>query len=245
MRLLVMSDLHLEFRSLQLPDPDLYDIVVLAGDVHSKARSSRWASEHFDKPVILVAGNHELYGSAWGKAFDRLQSDAKPNVHFLERKSVVIDGVRFVGCAGWTDFESTGNSALAMLDARTMMNDYKQIRLEPQYSRITPAFIRRQAEDARQWLSDEISKYHNGKTVVITHHPPLMRFVPTSERHPHLSAAYGNHWPEFLDLNIDLWAFGHTHWPIDESINGVRFVSNPRGYPTEEVGFNPEFVVEL
>lgn len=245
MRLLVMSDLHNEFRSLQPPDPDLYDVVLLAGDIHSKGRSSAWASEHFTKPVVMVAGNHELYGSAWHKAFERLQSDAKLNVHFLERRSVVVDGVRFVGCTCWTDFEGTGNSVLAMLDAKMMMNDYKHIRLEPQYSRITPAFIRRQAEESRQWLYDEISTPHDGKTVVVTHHPPLMRFVPTSERHTHLNAAYGNDWPAFLDLHIDLWAFGHTHWPIDETINGVRFVSNPRGYPLEDVEFNPEFVVEL
>lgn len=245
MRLLVMSDLHLEFRSLRLPDPDLYDVVLLAGDVHSKARSTLWASEHFDKPVVIVAGNHELYGSSWDKAFGRLHSNAKPNVHFLERRSIELDGVRFLGCASWTDFEGSGNPAIAMLDARMMMNDYRHIRLEPRYSRITPEFIRKQAQESRQWLYDELSKPYEGKTVVVTHHPPLMCFVPASERHPHLSAAYGNQWPEFLDMDIDLWAFGHTHWAVDQSHRGVRFVSNPRGYPQEETEFNPEFVVEL
>ncbi|GFM86341.1 serine/threonine protein phosphatase [Pseudomonas cichorii] len=245
MRLLVMSDLHLEFRSLQLPDPGLYDVVVLAGDVHSKGRSTGWASDNFHKPVVMVGGNHELYGAAWHKAFARLESNAKPHVHFLERQSVVVEGVRFVGCVCWSDFESTGNSVLAMLDARQMMNDYRQIRLEPQYSRITPTFIRRQAQESRQWLHEEISKPHPGKTVVVTHHPPLMKFVPHYDKHPHLSASYGNQWEEFLDLKIDLWVFGHTHWPIDETLRGVRFVSNPRGYPQEDLSFNPELVVEL
>jgi predicted phosphodiesterase len=245
MRLLVMSDLHLEFRSLQLPDPSLYDTVLLCGDIHSKARSSAWASEHFDKPAILVGGNHEFYGSSWAKTFGRLQSDAKFNVHFLERRSIELDGVRFVGCVGWTDFDGTGNPTLAMLDARMTMNDYKQIRLEPRYSRITPEFIRSQARESRQWLYSELSKPYAGKTVVVTHHPPLMCFVPTSDRQPHLSAAYGNQWPEFLDMDIDLWAFGHTHWAVDESLQGVRFVSNPRGYPHEETEFDPQFIVEI
>ena len=245
MRLLVLSDLHVEFCLFHVPDPDLYDLVILAGDVHTKGRSAAWACEHFQKPVVMVAGNHELYGSSWNKAFSRLASDATGHVHFLEQRSVVIGGVRFVGCAAWTDFEMTGNFPLAMLDAQSQMNDYKQIRLEPGYQRITPQFIRRQAQRSREWLFNEISKPHSGKTIVITHHPPLMQFVPDYGQHPHLSAAYGNEWQEFLSLGIDLWVFGHTHWPVDEVVNGIRFISNPRGYPSEDLEFNSELVVQI
>lgn len=245
MRLLVMSDLHLEFRSLQPPNPDLYDIVVLAGDVHTKGRSAAWASDQFHKPAVIVGGNHELYGSSWNKVFARLASDAKAHVHFLERRSVVLGGVRFIGCVGWTDFEATGNSGLAMLDARMRLNDYKYIRLEPEYRRITPEFVRHQAQQSRAWLHEEIAKPHDGYTVVVTHYPPLQNFVPSHGRPSHLNASFGNEWLEFLDLDIDVWVFGHTHHRVDETINGIRFISNPRGYPMEQTQFNPELVVQL
>lgn len=48
-----------------------------------------------------------------------------------------------------------------------------------------------------------------------------------------------------MDFKIDLWIFGHTHEAVDEVVNGVRFVSNPRGYPTEETGFRPDLVVSV
>ena len=42
-RLLVLSDLHLEFALFQPPDPALYDIVVLAGDIRQGPRAVQWA----------------------------------------------------------------------------------------------------------------------------------------------------------------------------------------------------------
>jgi predicted phosphodiesterase len=240
-----MSDLHVEFRPIQLPEPSLYDVAVLAGDINIKGRSSDWAGDHFSKETVLVGGNHEFYKSSWDKTLKQLRNPRQAHIHFLEQQSLILDGVRFLGCTAWADFEGTGNSPLAMLEARALMNDYKLIRVEPQYRTLVPQQTRRIAQESRKWLRQELERPFEGRTVVVTHFPPLMSFVPDYGTHPHLRACYGNNWPEFLDMKIDLWIFGHTHFSVDETINGIRFLSNPRGYPDEEVDFNPECVVTL
>ncbi|MDI3248546.1 MULTISPECIES: metallophosphoesterase [unclassified Pseudomonas] len=245
MRLLVMSDLHVEFQPVELPDPSLYDVAILAGDINIKGRSSNWACEHFSKETVLVAGNHEFYKSSWYKTLDQLSNPQAAHVHFLEQRTLVLDGVRFVGCTGWSDFEGTGNAPLAMLDARALMNDYKVIRVEPQYRTLVPQQTRKVAQESREWLHRELEQPFQGKTIVVTHFPPLMHFVPDYGTHPHLRAAYGNNWEEFLDMKVDFWIFGHTHVAVDETINGIRFLSNPRGYPGEDVDFNNQCVITL
>ena len=66
-RLLILSDLHLEFATFQPPNPDLYDLVVLAGDIAVGVQAVHWAkrrkSTFAGKPVVLVPGNHEFYNS--------------------------------------------------------------------------------------------------------------------------------------------------------------------------------------
>ncbi|WP_429613680.1 metallophosphoesterase [Variovorax sp. W2I14] len=61
--MLVLSDLHLEFAPFE-PVPDLeFDVVILAGDIHSPVkRAVQWAVDRFrGKPVVYLLGNHEYY----------------------------------------------------------------------------------------------------------------------------------------------------------------------------------------
>src|SRR5690554_8212152 len=60
MRIHILSDLHNEFEPYSPADVKA-DVVVLAGDIHSRGRSTQWALAHFDGPIVLVAGNHEYY----------------------------------------------------------------------------------------------------------------------------------------------------------------------------------------
>jgi predicted phosphodiesterase len=43
----------------------------------------------------------------------------------------------------------------------------------------------------------------------------------------------------------DLWVYGHTHVAADFTKCGCRVVSNPRGYPGQETGFDPNLLIEL
>jgi len=48
MRLRLLSDLHLEFGPLRLPEIEA-DVVLLAGDVHVGTRGISWCREHFSE----------------------------------------------------------------------------------------------------------------------------------------------------------------------------------------------------
>ncbi len=69
MKILILSDLHLGHHTFQTDvdgkriDADA-DVVVLAGDIDDGLGGIRWARESFpDKPIVMVAGNHEFYES--------------------------------------------------------------------------------------------------------------------------------------------------------------------------------------
>lgn len=244
MRIHALSDLHVEFEGYT-PAKVEADFVILAGDIHAKARASSWANEALNIPTVLVAGNHDSYGTSLQSSHRKLKESAQGHVHFLERDVLVYDGVRFIGCTGWTDFRSFGHVQLNASNAQTSMNDYRMIRYEPSFRRLRASDTQAIADESKQWLLEQVRIPFAGKTVVVTHHAPLLQLLPSWPDVSGLDAAYANDWSEFLAEAIDLWVFGHTHHAVDVEIIGVRFVSNPRGYPGEETGFRPDLVIEL
>lgn len=53
MKMLVYSDLHNEFAPFEPPPTDA-DIIVLAGDIDTKARGVAWANEVFSQPSFIA-----------------------------------------------------------------------------------------------------------------------------------------------------------------------------------------------
>jgi hypothetical protein len=108
MKLLIYSDLHLEFKRPLLPPDDIvYDVVVLAGDIHSPGyKAVRWAATAFEgTPVVYVPGNHEFYGCEINDELERMRAEAEgTSVRVMDRDVFVHGGVRFLGCTLWTDF---------------------------------------------------------------------------------------------------------------------------------------------
>ncbi|WP_258230052.1 hypothetical protein [Pseudomonas putida] len=100
---------------------------------------------------------------------------------------------------------------------------------------------------SKSWLRSRLEEKFNGKTVVITHHAPLLRSLEHSP-HPksHLEAAFANNWTEFFEEKLaDLWIHGHTHINTNYVMNRTRVISNQRGYPGEDTLFNPDLIVDL
>ena len=63
-----------------------------------------------------------------------------------------------------------------------------------------------------------------------------------------LSRKNENHFTNLEKIIIDpiiLWGYGHLHKKAEMIINGVRVISNPRGYPGEKTGFDPNFYIEF
>ncbi|WP_431273271.1 metallophosphoesterase [Variovorax ureilyticus] len=272
MRILILSDLHLEFEPFE-PSPGLeFDIVILAGDIHSPGRRAvEWAEARFaGKPVIYVPGNHEYYDSR----MDLAQLDARTAatdgpVHLLDGGEVVIDGVRFLGCTLWTDFELTietpegrrRDPELAMKRATNLLNDYTLIRAADELAEPDTWRSRQgrklRAEDTlaihqvqRAWLSEKLAEPFSGSTVVVTHHPPHRGSLAPRYAKDWVSGAFVNELPEgFFDVPA-LWVHGHTHQSFDYRVRGCRVVCNPRGYVnwsgrTENQTFDPGLVVQV
>ncbi len=121
MRILYMSDLHLEMESFRLAIPGWaeflarhkrdprhpsrgpmlnevgsVDLVVLAGDIHNGLRGIVYAeqvADYLDAPVVMVAGNHEYYHHDAAVLLTALRAAAKKTerVHFLENTSAVFE----------------------------------------------------------------------------------------------------------------------------------------------------------
>jgi 3',5'-cyclic AMP phosphodiesterase CpdA len=250
MRIHVLSDLHLERAPFTPPSVDA-DVVVLAGDVARGTRGVEWAAGWSDgRPALYVAGNHEFYGeTAPGLIAElRERSDAS-SVSVLENEELVIGGVRFLGCTLWSDFDYDGadRRAESMAVCQRVVNDYGLIRFGDDGRALSPEDTRRLHLDSRRWLEQRLAAGHDGPTVVITHHAPLIRTRP---RPPMLRAIAGAFASDVTELmggdRVALWIYGHTHRSADLDVRGTRVISNPRGYPRQPVAeFDPGLVIEL
>ncbi len=247
MKLHILSDIHVEFEAFVPPTTDA-DVIVLAGDIHVGRKGLDWALEQFpDKPVIYVLGNHEYYGKAVPKLINELEKiAANTNVHLLERSSVEIGGVTFLGSTLWTDFELFGDPRIAGFEAQQKMTDFKKIRVSPRFSRLRSVDASVMHYRSKKWIQDELQKTV-GEVVVVTHHGPSARSLPEHYRNDLLSAAYVSDMDDFVSKsNAALWIHGHIHSTSDYRLGNTRVVCNPRGYPDEyNDEFAPDFVVTL
>jgi predicted phosphodiesterase len=242
MKIQIYSDLHLGFARFY-PSPSDADVVILAGDIDIKSRGVSWANDTFQCPVIYVCGNHEYYGGHIDHTLQKMKDAAAPHVHVLENEVLIINQTRFLVTTAWTDYSSTGDVLAAIRMASEWMNDFRVIRADASYRRLRPDDLIARSKSAYAWLTQELNKPFDGKTVVVTHHAPALNHV--GDGHPgHLIAAYANDWSDLLG-KADLWIYGHTHVAADFIKSGCRVVSNPCGYPNQKTGFDPSLLIEI
>lgn len=240
MKLRIYSDLHNEFSRFD-PTPSDADMVILAGDIDLKSRGVPWANETFQCPVIYVCGNHEYYGGHLDNTLRKMKEAALPHVHVLENEVLILGRTRFLVTTAWTDYSSTGDVVAAKRIAWEWMNDFRVIRADSNYRHLRPDDLIAKSKLAYAWLTKELDKPFDGNTVVVTHHAPVLDHV--GDDHPgHLIAAYANDWSELLG-KADLWVYGHTHVAANFFKEGCRVVSNPRGYPGQNTGFDPDLLI--
>ncbi len=174
---------------------------------------------------------------------------AATNIHVLERDQITIGDVRFLGCSLWSDFDFAGAEQRehSMRVCERVVNDYRQIRFTHEHRPLRAADTRATHLESRAWLAARLAEHHDGPTVVITHHAPLVRRAPQDPTLAAVGGAFATDLSTLMDgAAVDLWIFGHIHRTVDVDVNGTRVLSNQRGYPHEPVvGFDPALVVEL
>ena len=263
MRLLILSDLHLEVWGADTPSIDLAasrpDVVILAGDIDTGSNAIAWAARTFGAlPVLYVHGNHEGYGHQLEHMQDAVRDAcASANAHganigLLDGDAVVLNGVRFLGITLWTDFLLFGaeRQEEAMQAAQAYMPDYKRISTGGEAPRLLcasdTALLHAQH---KTWLTGQLAQPFDGKTVVITHMAPSMLSVDAQYATNLGSPAFASQLDELV-AQADLWVHGHILASLDYRVQDCRVVCNPCGYKRpdgtpENDRYDSGFIVEL
>jgi len=235
MRILAVSDLHLEFHRdggasfiSEMSDVEA-DALVMAGDVTSITMLPvilRALSSEFPH-VIYVYGNHEFYGSD-RKTVVRIVREVElstPNLHVLDCDVMTIGGVKFVGTPLWFSRSVAPKHAL---------NDFHQIR------------------NYESWVYDEnrraiefLSRETGPGCVVITHHVPTTKSIAPEHRGSVLNPFFTCDVEDVIHSGGPrLWIHGHTHTSFDYVLGRTRVVCNPLGYPGENESFDIRKVID-
>lgn len=226
----VMSDLHIETMDY-VPDSSSYitpvsDVLILAGDIGRIHRFEQLKAFLLDvcpkfKAVLYVLGNHEFYkvDGIEVKTMEELLQDIHtiqkdiPNLHILNRNSVVIDDVCIAGCTLWS---------------------LATVQIPPFIVRIPGMNINKYNELFHQDLTyiEAMVKYCAEKKlrlVVITHHCPT--YAVSNKKDNKYCSLYCSNLDYLLDRSrVHTWVCGHTHTNFDvKTRNGTRLVSNQRG----------------
>lgn len=256
MKVRVLSDLHIDIhRDWPTLRPAGEDVTIIAGDICNGRKGITWAreqAEHLKIPVIGVLGNHDYYRENINTLDKELQVEVAngTNFHLLQRSSVEIDGITFLGTTLWTDFNLYSNPGRESELAKQVLSDYRYIKngRKP----IAAEKLIRLHQQQRAWLRDALEKAHaeRRKVVVVTHHGPsgksiARRFVGSTLSAAFVSDLGGWFWSE--PWAPRLWIHGHVHDQVDVWEKETRIIANPRGYPNEMKtnGFSWDMTIKI
>ena len=263
MRLLVISDVHLEFGPFAFPEPmPEFDVAVFAGDMHRPiAAALEWmlgqreAGPLRSREIVYVAGNHEFYKSELKSNLAAATTPAEDaGVHLLHRRSVVIEHVRFVGCTLWTDYRLLQHPKASMVYAGQELNDHRLIRYREETGHVSRFMPWHAAAEHRldlAFIRSELGKPHAGPTVVVTHHAPHPQSIQPRHRGSPLSPAFVSDLSWLIEeYQPEFWIHGHDHGSHDYMVGRTRVLANQAGYPNlhgdrENLGFDPRCVVKV
>jgi hypothetical protein len=276
MRIQLFSDLHLE-RDPSF-EPLLHagtDVVVLAGDIGSYQARSRLQDEDFGLArfspqrtghaarVLYVPGNHEFDSLEYEDAYERLQRVcAHLGIEWLDRRTLIVDGVRFIGSTLWADFDAVAGQEADL--AKQLQARGRAFRAANYYLAKNTTFRKGEpilAEGQREmslscqdWLRAALTEAFDGPTVAVTHYAPSLRSADPRYGVSPGTAGFCNSMDDMIPY-ADLWMHGHLHCANDYLVEGeaggvrrtCRVVANPLGYASkgEQAAFRPELVIEL
>lgn len=271
MKFCLVSDLHIDLNQWDWKTLDDAacdtDTLVVAGDISNDIwEVSHWlqqARERFEN-VLWVAGNHDFYnlGFHQTRLHDPVLAQSWPypsdmagmikhysrwceahGVHFLHRKSVLINGVIFVGATGWHDYRA-GEPYTTDAQIQTWYNCLNDTRIVWQNGMIKPNHLAPFDAGMRDWeyISEESSRLSND-AVVITHHVPhrlCLWHRPHDNVWTMLHGSFANTRMEsIVNDKIRYWIYGHTHQRGMRTIGTTNYVCNARGYRGENERWEP------
>ena len=288
MNIQLLSDLHLESHPHFAAQPLAgADVLVLAGDIGSYQQDSALTrlgvpdfglarfsprpvhegGAGWPTPVIFVPGNHEYDTLEFDEAHQRLrQACERWGLIWLEQESVVLQGVRFVGCTLWSDFDGLSSApGTAANDPATAVPGAlaEQLKARDKAFRAANFYLRKNhslqsgapmlAEQLRElglqsqrWLRQALATGFDGPTVAVTHFAPSMLSADPRYGLTPGTAGFCNALDDLLPA-AQLWLHGHLHCAQDYVSRGCRVVANPLGYARkgEQKNYRPELLIAV
>lgn len=261
----IVSDIHLEFRGEnfnKIIKPSA-PILCLLGDVCACGNDGdflvykkfiSFLAPKF-KYILHIPGNHEYY-TAGNKNIT--QSDTISginnkiheflkefkNVFFLNNKTMRFKIGRkkyvFVGSTLWTFIDLKYRKII-----ERQMNDYDHIYMnfETQVRKFRTDDMCAMHTESVNFITDEMKNIQPDEiAVLLTHHKP----VKDSPNPTVITQAYESDLKDVIvRAPFKLVCFGHTHIKYDNVVNGVRVMSNPKGYISQKTKYNDACAIEL
>ena len=262
MRIAVCSDIHLEFGPIELKNTDNADVLVLSGDIcvakdlmERDSYNIRGENDRSNKyhaffegcgvefpNVIYIMGNHEHYNGDFAVTYRVLKERLGyiKNLHVLDKETVRIGEVTFIGGTLWTDMNK--EDPLTLHGIRRMMNDFRCVdnsanmvsykaheyakleNGETDYSNVVKTtFKERPAmftpEDAVvdhkamvEFIRQTIDENPTHKYVVCGHHAPSRSSThPRYAREELMNGGYSSSLDEFIIDNSRIKLWTHGH----------------------------------
>jgi len=269
MKIALTSDIHLEFGDWNPSNPEGADVLILGGGIMVAADFSRpdpynitmskkeeQYRNFLDKcktnynHVIYIMGNHEHYHGDFAKTKGILSEACdRAGVTLLDKETITIDDVTFIGGTLWTDMNNEDPMTLHAMSG--MMNDFRCVEnsnREVNFKDTEGKFHTRPAKfspydavvDHKEML-DYIRLMIEGKWdqkfIVVGHHAPSKASTHPRYKDEYLmNGGYSTELSEFIldHPQIKAWTHGHTHEEFDYMIGSTRVMCNPRGYVNYE-----------
>ncbi|KAL8404533.1 hypothetical protein RB594_009401 [Gaeumannomyces avenae] len=251
MALQILSDLHLEAPK----GYDIFDIVprapylALLGDIgtvgphRAELLAFLTAQLRQFRAVLFVPGNHEAYHGTWPDALAALRdfehlvrADASLGDFVLLDRAVFrpLGPVVVLGCSLFSAVPAESADAVGH-----GLNDFYQTGSGWDVAAHNAAH-----ERDLQWLNAQVDALENDPAVesiaVLTHWSPTRDPRAADPRHANsaIASAFATDLSGekcFRSAKVRLWAFGHTHWNCDFTVERrgagpLRLVTNQRGY---------------
>lgn len=228
-----MSDLHLERIQYDYTITRVSPILVLGGDIGRFCDYDKYHGflsnqcEQFDL-VLLVAGNHEFYGSSREEGLEAVERLTKEpsmrcKLRFLNRSRVDLpnSNMTILGCTLHSHI-SQGYTKLT--------NDFSRIK-----NWSVKAHNEEHGRDL-SWLRDSLQSLGQAEfkrnVIIVTHYAPMFERVC----HPHnennaVSQCFSSHALRHVRKSggmwsVSHWIFGHTHWNAKIKVANSTVLSN-------------------
>lgn len=202
MKIKIVSDLHLEFSDITIPNEGGVDVLILSGDIMvaedlhdipspepyapggmkefmSKIkRVASWreflkrVSNDFPH-VIYVAGNHEFYHGKWMRTLDVLREECAKFPNIYFLENDCKKIDDVTFIGGTLWTDMNKGDPLTLHAVRDMMNDFRIIRKEFEgYTKLKPVDTVVRHKRMLEYIKTVVAEKHDEKFVVVGHHAP-------------------------------------------------------------------------